>query len=69
VIDAELVVFQTLCGLRVSPRRPVTDKEEEITCSVCRQIAVEQANLKAPPQVEKKVRGGSRERSEKTVRG
>ena len=54
VVDAELVVFQTLCGLRVSPRRPVTDKEEEITCSVCRQIAVEQANLKVPPQVEKK---------------
>jgi hypothetical protein len=47
----------------------VTDKEEEITCAVCRQIAVEQANLKAPPQVEKKVRGGSRERSEKNVRG
>lgn len=54
VVDAELVVFQTLCGLRVSPGRPVTDKEEEITCSVCRQIAVEQANLKVPPQVEKK---------------
>jgi len=38
VVDEELNVQQTACGLAVTPARPLTDDPEEITCNACRVV-------------------------------
>jgi len=36
VVDAELGVLQTLCGLAATPKRPMTDNEAEVNCDRCK---------------------------------